>query len=150
MAQLLNNESRGFTHFYTFTAADLTTTGYLTSSQREIARIPAGGIVLNAALYEGTAFGGTSADVAFSVGSVSGTATNMIQSTDIDASSGTFILAVNTGTSLVLTTAAYVANAAYTTEPVYLKVAGTLTAAGVASGEWTVGLTILDPSGHVG
>jgi len=145
MPQLANQESRGYTHFFKFTAADLNNAAFLTSSERVIAQIPPGGVVTNVALYETVPFTGTATDLSISVGSVAGTSTNMIATTDIDASSGAFILGFNTGSVLVNTAAGYVANAAYTSTPISIRVLGTLTAASVATGEWTVGLTILDP-----
>lgn len=145
MPQLSNQEARGFTHYFKFTAADLTTSSFLTSSEKVIAQIPAGGVVTNVALYEPVAFTGTSTDLTISVGSVAGTSTNMIVTTDIDASSGAFILGFNTGTVLVNTAAGYVANATTSSTPISIRVAGTLTAAGVATGEWVVAMTILDP-----
>ena len=145
MPQLANNESRGFTHYFKFTAADLINSSFLTSSERVIAQIPAGGIVTNVALYEPVAFSGTSTDVTISVGSVAGTSTNMIATTDIDATSGAFVLGFNTGSVLVNTAAGYVSNATTSAVPIQVRVAGTLTAAGVATGEWVVAMTILDP-----
>jgi hypothetical protein len=145
MPQLANQESRGFTHYFKFTAADLINSSFLTSSERVIAQIPAGGVVTNVALYEPVAFTGTSTDVSISVGSVAGTSTNMIATTDIDATSGAFILGFNTGSVLVNTAAGYVANAATSSTPISIRVLGTLTAAGVATGEWVVAMTILDP-----
>lgn len=145
MPQLANNESRGFTHYFKFTAADLINPSFLTSSEKVIAQIPAGGVVTNVALYEPVPFSGTSTDISFSVGSVAGTSTNMIAATDIDASSGAFILAFNTGSVLVNTAAGYVANATTSAVPIQVRVTGTLTAAGVAAGEWVVAMTILDP-----
>jgi hypothetical protein len=145
MPQLTNQESRGFTHYFKFTAADLINSSFLTSSERVIAQIPAGGVVTNVALYEPVAFTGTSTDVSISVGSVAGTSTNMIATTDIDATSGAFILGFNTGSVLVNTAAGYVANAATSSTPISIRVLGTLTAAGVATGEWVVAMTILDP-----
>ena len=146
MPQLANQESRGFTHYFKFTAADLINSSFLSSSERVIAQIPPGGIVTNVALYEPVAFSGTSTNVTISVGSVAGTSTNMIDTTDIDATSGAFVLAFNTGTALVNTAATgYVANATTSAVPIQVRVAGTLTAAGVATGEWVVAMTILDP-----
>jgi hypothetical protein len=145
MPQLTNQESRGYTHFFKFTAADLNNAAFLASSEKVIAQIPPGGVITNAALYETVPFTGTATDLSISVGSVAGTSTNMIATTDIDASSGAFILGFNTGTALVNSGTGYVANAAYTSTPVSIRVLGTLTSAAVATGEWTVGLTILDP-----
>jgi hypothetical protein len=145
MPQLANQESRGYTHFFKFTAADLNNAAFLASNERVIAQIPPGGVVTNVALYETVPFTGTATDLSISVGSVAGTSTNMIATTDIDASSGAFILGFNTGTALVNSGTGYVANAAYTSTPVSIRVLGTLTPAAVTTGEWTVGITILDP-----
>jgi hypothetical protein len=146
MPQLANQESRGYTHFFKFTAADLNNAAFLTSNEKVIAQIPPGGVVTNAALYETVPFTGTATDLSISVGSVAGTSTNMIATTDIDASAGAFILGFNTGSVLVNTAATgYVANAAYTSTPISIRVLGTITTTTVATGEWTVGLTILDP-----
>jgi hypothetical protein len=145
MPQLTNNESRGFTHYFKFTATDLINSSFLTSSEKVIGQIPPGGVVTNVALYEPVAFSGTSTDITISVGSVAGTSTNMIASTDIDATSGAFIQAFNTGSVLVNTAAGYVSNATTSAVPIQVRVGGTLTAAGVATGEWVVAMTILDP-----
>jgi len=149
MPQLTNQESRGFTHYFKFTAAHLINSSFLTSNERVIAQLPAGGVVTSVALYEPVAFSGTSTDISFSVGTVAGTSTNMIAATDIDATSGAFILAFNTGTVLVNTAAGYVANATTSSTPISLRVTGTLTAAGVATGEWVVAMTILDPGAAI-
>ena len=149
MPQLTNQESRGFTHYFKFTAADLINSSFLTSNERVIAQLPAGGVVTSVALYEPVAFSGTSTDISFSVGTVAGTSTNMIAATDIDATSGAFILAFNTGTVLVNSQAGYVANATTSSTPISLRVTGTLTAAGVATGEWVVAMTILDPGAAI-
>lgn len=146
MPQLANNESRGYTHFFKFTAADLNNTAFLTSSEKVIAQLPAGGVVTAACLYETIPFTGTATDLSISVGTVAGTSTNMIATTDIDATSGAFIEAFNTGTALVNSGTGYVANNTYSATPISIRVLGTLTAAAVATGEWTVGLTILDPA----
>jgi hypothetical protein len=104
-----------------------------------IAQIPAGGVVTNVALYEPVAFSGTSTDVTISVGSVAGTSTNMVATTDIDATSGAFILGFNTGSVLVNTAAGYVANATTSAVPIQVRVAGTLTAAGTSSLDTSLG-----------
>jgi hypothetical protein len=144
MPKLANQESRGFTHAFKVSAADLNTSGYLTSTQKIVASIPAGGIVTGCALVNNTPFAGTSTDVTFAVGTLSGTATEFLAATDVDSSS--FKAAFNTGTVLVNTAAGYSINNSASAVPVYLKVGGTISAAGVAAGDWLVLLTILDPA----
>lgn len=140
MPQLANQESRGFTHAYRITAADLLTSGYLTSSERVIASLPAGAIVTNAAVVVNTAMAGPT-DLTISVGTVTGTATNMIASTDLDALTK---VAVNSGTALVNTSTGYVANNTTSATPIYARFGGTL--ASLTAGDITIALTILDPA----
>jgi len=138
MPQLANQESRGFTHAYRITAADLLTSGYLTSSERVIASLPAGAIVTNAAVVVNTAMAGPS-DLTISVGTVTGTASNLIASTDLDALTK---VAYNTG-SAVDTEPGLVNNATSAT-PIYARFGGTL--ASLTAGDITIALTILDPA----
>ena len=138
MPQLANQESRGFTHAYRITAADLLTSGYLTSSERVIASLPAGAIVTNAAVVVNTALAGAS-DITISVGTVTGTASNLIASTDLDALTK---VAYNTG-SAVDTEPGLVNNATSAT-PIYARFGGTL--ASRTAGDITIALTILDPA----
>lgn len=138
MPQLANQESRGFTHAYRITAADLLTSGYLTSSERVIASLPAGAIVTNAAVVVNTALAGAS-DITISVGTVTGTASNLIASTDLDALTK---VAYNTG-SAVDTEPGLVNNATSAT-PIYARFGGTL--ASLTAGDITIALTILDPA----
>lgn len=145
MPQLSNNESRGFTHIFKVSAADLNTSGYLTSNEKIIGSIPAGGIVTGCALVNNTAFSGTSTNVTFAVGTTTGTATEFLAATDVDSSS--FKAAFNTGTVLVNSSAVgYSINNTTSAVPIYLRVAGTISAAGVAAGDWSILLTILDPA----
>lgn len=138
MPQLANQESRGFTHAYRITATDLLTSGYLTSSERVIASLPAGAIVTNAAVVVNTAMAGPS-DLTISVGTVTGTASNLIASTDLDALTK---VAYNTG-SAVDTEPGLVNNATSAT-PIYARFGGTL--ASLTAGDITIALTILDPA----
>lgn len=138
MPQLANQESRGFTHAYRITAADLLTSGYLTSSERLIASLPAGGIVTNAAVVVNTALAGAS-DITISVGTVTGTATNLIASTDLDALTK---VAYNTGSAV--DTEPGLVNNATTATPIYARFGGTL--ASLTAGDITIALTILDPA----
>ncbi len=52
MPQLANQESRGFTHSFRITGAELASSGYLTSSQKTVAQLPIGGIVTHAAVFQ--------------------------------------------------------------------------------------------------
>jgi hypothetical protein len=144
MPQLSNQETRGFTHIFKVSAADLNTSGYLTSTEKIIGSIPAGGIVTGCALVNNTAFSGTSTNVTFAVGTLTGTATEFLAATDVDSAS--FKAAFNTGTVLVNSAAGYSINNTTSAVPVYLRVAGTISTAGVAAGDWSILLTILDPA----
>jgi hypothetical protein len=139
MPQLSNNESRGFTHYFRITGTELATTGYLTSTEKLIAQLPAGGIITNAAVIVQTALAGAT-DITISVGSITGTATNLIASTDLDALTK---VAYNTG-SAVDTEPGLVNNTA-SAVPIYARFGGTPST--LTAGDFTIGLTILDPSG---
>jgi hypothetical protein len=141
MPQLTNNESRGFTHGLKITSTDLNATGYLTSSQKIIGYIPAGGIVTNCAVVVNTAAVGAT-NITLAVGTTSGTATELIASTDLDALTK---VAYNTGTAvdtepgLVNNTASAVA--------IYALFGGTI--ANLTAGEWLIAYTLLDPANLV-
>jgi hypothetical protein len=137
MPQLVNNESRGFTHFFRITGAELATTGYLTSSEKLIALLPSGGIITNAAVVVNTALAGAS-DITISVGTITGTATNLIASTDLDALTK---VAYNTGSAV--DTEPGLINNTTAAIPVFARFGGTV--ANLTGGEFTVALTILDP-----
>lgn len=137
MPQLANQESRGFTHSFRITAAELASTGYLVSSEKAIAQLPAGGIITNAAVFVQTALAGAS-DITISVGTVTGTATNLVASTDLDA---LVKVAYNTG-SAVDTEPGLVNNTTAAT-PVFARFGGALSS--LTAGEILIALTILDP-----
>ena len=137
MPQLANQESRGFTHSFKITAAELASPSYLTSSEKIVASLPAGGIVTNAAVFVQTALAGAS-DITVSVGTITGTATNLVASTDLDALTK---VAYNTG-SAVDAEPGLVNNATSAT-PVFARFGGTL--ASLTAGEILVCLTVLDP-----
>lgn len=143
MPQLTNNESRGFTHALKITSADLNTTGYLASSQKIVGYIPAGGIVTNCAVVVNTAAAGAT-DITIGVGTLSGTATEFIASTDLDALTKS---AFNTGTVLVNTAAGYSINNTTSAVPIYAKFGGTI--ANLTAGEWLIAYTLLDPANLV-
>ena len=138
MPQLANQESRGFTHSYRITAADLLGSGYLTSSERLVASLPAGGIVTNAAVVVNTALAGAS-DITISVGTITGTATNLVASTDLDALTK---VAYNTGSAV--DTEPGLINNTTSAVPIYARFGGTL--ASLTAGDITIALTILDPA----
>jgi hypothetical protein len=138
MPQLANQESRGFTHSFRITGAELASSGYLTSSQKTVALLPSGGVVTHAAVFQATASAGPS-DLTLSVGTVSGTATNLIAEFDLDAN--TDKVKFNTGASIDAEPG--LVNATGSALPIFAKFGGTV--GSVTAGEWLVCLTILDP-----
>lgn len=133
MPQLTNNESRGFTHYFRISAAELVSGG---TAARTIGRIPRGGIVTNAAVTVITPIAGAS-NITVTLG-VTGTAAGFIASTDLDALVAT---AYNTGT-LLDTEPGHINN---TTSPVAIIATLGGTVANITAGEIVFGLTILDP-----
>ena len=133
MPQLANNESRGFTHYFRMTAADLVAAG---TSAKTIGVVPRVGIVTNASVTVISAITGI-ADITLTLG-VTGTAAGLIASTDLDALVAT---AYNTG-SLVDTEPGYINN---TTSAVNIIATLGGTVASITGGEIVFGLTILDP-----
>jgi len=133
MPQLANNESRGFTHYFRMTAADLVAAG---TAAKTIGVVPRGGIVTNASVTIISAITGI-ADITLTLG-VTGTAAGLIASTDLDALVAT---AYNTG-SLVDTEPGYINN---TTSPVNIIATLGGTVASITGGEIVFGLTILNP-----
>lgn len=133
MPQLSNQESRGFTHYFRMTTADLVAAG---ASAKTIGVIPRGGIVTNASVTTIVAIAGAN-DITISVG-VTGTPAGFIAGTDLDALAAT---TYNTGTLLV-TAPGHINN---TTLPVNIiaTLGGTL--ANITSGEIVLALTILNP-----
>ena len=133
MPQLANNESRGFTHYFRMTAADLVAAG---TSAKTIGVVPRGGIVTNASVTVISAIAGAT-DITLTLG-VTGTAAGLIASTDLDALVAT---AYNTG-SLVDTEPGYINN---TTSAVNIIATLGGTVANITGGEIVFGLTILSP-----
>ena len=137
MPQLSNQESRGFTHVYKLTYTDVVALG---TAVKSIAKIPAGGIVTNAAFVVNTAAVGPT-NLTIGVGSSSSDPTDfIIKTTDVD---GLTKVTFNTGTALD-TEPGYLNNTASAVD-VYLKFDGTTST--LTAGEWLVALTILDPAG---
>jgi hypothetical protein len=147
MAVLANNEARDFTNSFTFTAADVTRSGFLSTigaaNQKIIGYIPAGGIVDACAIVVRTAFGGTSSDITIDIGTTAADPDEFINALDLD---GLTKVSYNQGDTLVNTAAGYVANNTAAAIPIYMEINGTLTAAGVAAGEWTIAWRLLDPA----
>jgi hypothetical protein len=135
MPELSNNESRGFTHYFRMTAADLVAAG---TSAKTIGVVPRGGIVTNASVTVVSAIAGAS-DITLTLG-VTGTAAGLIASTDLDALVAT---AYNTG-SLVDTEPGYINN---TTSAVNIIATLGGTVSSITGGEIVFGLTILNPFG---
>lgn len=133
MPQLSNQESRGFTHYFRMTAADLVAAG---TSAKTIGVIPRGGIVTNASVSTIATIAGAS-DITITVG-VTGTAAGFIALTDLDALVAT---AYNTG-SLLDTEPGHVNN---TTSPVNIIATLGGTVANITAGEIVLALTILSP-----
>lgn len=133
MPQLTNNESRGFTHYFRISAAELVSGG---TAARTIGSVPRGGIVTNAAVTVITPIEGAS-NITVTLG-VTGTAAGFIASTDLDALVAT---AYNTGT-LLDTEPGHINN---TTSPVAIIATLGGTVANITAGEIVFGLTILDP-----
>jgi hypothetical protein len=147
MAVLANNEARDFTNSFTFTAADVTRSGFLSTigaaNQKIIGYIPAGGVVDACAIVVRTAFGGTSNDITIDIGTTGADPDEFINALDLD---GLTKVSYNQGDTLVNTAAGYVANNTTSAIPIYMEINGTLTAAGVAAGEWTIAWRLLDPA----
>ena len=133
MPQLSSQETRGFTHYFRMSAADLVAAG---TSAKTIGVVPRGGIVTNASVTVLTAIAGA-ADITLTLG-VTGTAAGLLASFDLDALVAT---AYNTGT-LVDTEPGYVNN---TTSPVNIIATLGGTVSGITAGEIVFCLTILDP-----
>jgi hypothetical protein len=147
MPILANNEARDFTHSYTFNAADLNRSGFLTTigapGQKIIGYIPAGAVVDAAGIVVKTAFAGTSTNITIDIGTTAADPDEFIDNLDLDALTK---ISYNQGDTLVNTAAGYVANNTTAAIPIYMEVNGTITAAGVAAGEWTIAWRLLDPA----
>jgi hypothetical protein len=147
MAVLANNEARDFTNSFTFTAADVTRSGFLSTigaaNQKIIGYIPAGGIVDACAIVVRTAFGGTSSDITIDIGTTAADPDEFINALDLD---GLTKVSYNQGDTLLNSAAGWVTNNTAASIPIYMEINGTLTAAGVAAGEWTIAWRLLDPA----
>lgn len=147
MPILANNEARDFTHSFTFNAADLNRAGFLSTigaaNQKIIGYIPAGAVVDGCAIVVKKAFAGTSTNITIDIGTTAADPDEFIDNLDLDA---LVKVSYNQGDVLVNTAAGYVANNTAAAIPIYMEVNGTITAAGVAAGEWVIAYRLLDPA----
>jgi len=147
MPILANNEARDFTHSFTFNAADLNRTGFLSTigaaNQKIIGYIPAGGIVEACCIVVKTAFAGTSTNITIDIGTTAADPDDCINALDLD---GLTKVSFNQGDVLQEGSVGYLANNTDAAIPIYMEVNGTITAAGVAAGEWTIAWRLLDPA----
>jgi len=139
MPQLSNNESRGFTHYFRITGTELATTGYLTSTEKLIFKLPPGAIITNAAVFVQTALAGAT-DITISVGSITGTATNLIASIDLDA-----LTKVTYNTGSAIDTEPGLVNNTTSAVDIFARFGGTPST--LTAGDFTIGLTVLDLGG---
>jgi len=141
IGKLTNNEvPSGFTHYAIITAAEVVTKG--AGNQFTIGRVPPGGIVDACAVFEKVASTGTSTDVTLDVGITGADPDEFIDALDIDALTKA---AYNTGDALISAGANYYINNTASAVPVLAEFNGTLTTAGLATGEWIIAFTIRDP-----
>lgn len=96
IAKLTNNEKSPFTHIAVFDYVDIQNNA-TSSNQVEIARIPAGGGIELAGVYEETALAGAS-DITLDVGTTTADPDEFIDALDVDAMSAPVY---NTGDSFV-------------------------------------------------
>ena len=144
LGKLANNEVPvGFTHYASITAAEAVARG--TGNQFTIGSVPPGGIVDACAVFEKVASSGTSTNVTLDVGVTGADPAEFIALLDID----TLVKAqYNTGTSLVSSGANYYINNTASAVPILAEFNGTLTSAGLATGEWVISYTLRE-SGEV-
>jgi hypothetical protein len=141
LTQLANNEVPvGFTHSAVITAAEVVAKG--SGNQFTIGSVPPGGVVDACAVFEKVASTGTSADVFLDVGVTSGDPDEFIDNLDVDALTKA---AYNTGESLITSGANYYINNSASAVPILAEFNGTLTTAGLATGEWVIAYTVRDP-----
>jgi hypothetical protein len=144
LGKLANNEVPvGFTHYASITAAEAVAKG--AGNQFTIGSVPPGGIVDACAVFEKVASSGTSTDVTLDVGVTSGDPDDFIDALDID----TLVKAAyNTGDVLITSGANYYINNTASAVPILAEFNGTLTSAGLATGEWVISYTLRE-SGEV-
>jgi hypothetical protein len=141
LGKLTNNEVPvGFTHYALITAAEAVAKG--SANQFTIGSVPPGGIVDACAVFEKVASSGTSTNVTLDVGVDATDPDDFINELDID----TLVKAAyNTGELLVTSGANYYINNTASAVPILAEFNGTLTSAGLATGEWVIAYTIREP-----
>jgi hypothetical protein len=141
LGKLTNNEVPvGFTHYASITAAEVVARG--SGNQFTIGSVPPGGIVDACAVFEKVASSGTSTNVTLDVGVDATDPDDFINELDID----TLVKAAyNTGELLVTSGANYYINNTASAVPILAEFSGTLTSAGLATGEWVIAYTIREP-----
>jgi len=132
--QVANNEAlAGYSHYVKITAAQVVTK--TAGGQFTIGSIPPGGVVDACTVLESVAFTGTSTDVTLDVGTTGADPDEFIDALDID---GLTKAAHNTGDALITSGANYTVNNTASAVPILAEFNGTITSAGVATGEWII------------
>lgn len=140
--KVANNElPNGFSHYYKITAAQAV--AKTAGGQFTIGSLPPGCIVNRCAVFENVNATGTSTDVTLDVGVTGADPDDFIDALDID---GLTKAAFNTGDVLVNTAAGYYINNSANTIPMLAEFNGTLTSAGLATGEWIIAWNQLEPA----
>lgn len=152
MAQLNINEAvTGFTHSLRFSYLDLQETGWLSTggaaNQRIVGKLPAGGVVDLAMLYQVTDPAGAT-DLTIDFGVTDTDPDEFLDNGDVD---GATKVLVNTGDAFVVTaTGATVTMVGYinnttSAKSLYMEFNGTV--GDLTAGEWVLGWRQTDPSG---
>jgi hypothetical protein len=144
-AKTINNElATGYTHWFRVTAAEAVTK--TAGGQFTIGSVPPGGVVDACTVLEIVNATGTSTDVTLDVGTTGADPDEFIDALDID---GLTKAAHNTGDALITTGANYYVNNTASAVPILAEFNGTLTTAGLATGEWIIAWNQRDIGGLV-
>lgn len=135
---LTHNSRFLFNQQFTLTAEKILAYG---TTATQIGTIPSGGVLFSAAICKKQAFTGTSTDVVINVGTTLADPDECIDALNISTLPKA---AYNTGDVLVNSAAGYIINNTANPIPIYIKIAGTLTTAGVTGGEFNILLGISD------
>lgn len=134
MPKLINNEiPTGYTHYVKLTAEQVVAKG--SGNQFTIGSLPPGGVVNRCGVLETVNATGTSTDITLDVGVTGADPDEFIDALDID---GLTKAAFNTGDALITTGANYTINNTASAVPILAEFNGTLTTAGLATGEWII------------
>jgi hypothetical protein len=140
MPAIINNElATGYTHYARITAAEVRAKG--STNQFTIGSLPPGCVVNRCGVFEVVNATGTSTDITLDVGVTGADPDDFIDALDID---GLTKAAFNTGDVLVTTAANHYINNSANAVPVLAEFTGTLTAAGLATGEWIIAWNQID------